>query len=119
LSDNITFEDELYELEKIAEFSAMSKFTLFTYNSRTVISSGALIDSIRMGAVIIGPNHGAFKDLSHYSFIKTYNSFDEIFRIYEEGPPDKIQEDKERKEFFEENNWDVFVQKLQKIFKEI
>ncbi|MEX2592073.1 MAG: hypothetical protein WD426_04810 [Anditalea sp.] len=116
LSDNITFEDKLYDLEKIAEFSAMSKFTLFTYNSKTVISSGALIDSIRMGTVIIGPNHGAFKDLSHYSFIKTYNSFVDIFEIYEEDPPDETQEDKERKEFFEENNWEVFIQKLEKIF---
>src|SRR5690606_2642237 len=56
LTKEITFYDELWGLDKIAEYSRMAKFTLFTYHSNTVISSGSLMDAISMGSIIIGPN---------------------------------------------------------------
>lgn len=119
MTPNIVFYDELFDLEKIAQFSEQSKFTLFTYKSDTVISSGSLIDSIRMNSVIIGPNYAAFKDLSSYSFIKTYESFEEIFDIHNQYIPDYQQEQKERIAFCEENSWDNFINKLESIIKEL
>lgn len=119
LSENITFHDELFEMEEIAEFSRKSKFTLFTYQSESVISSGSLIDAIRMGATVIGPNHGGFKDLSHYSFMHTYDSFEEVFLIPGQYASDLIQEQEERLKFCKENSWQVFIEKLEAIFQEL
>jgi beta-1,4-mannosyltransferase len=118
LTDNVVFYDQMFDLEMIAEFSNQSKFTLFTYKSDTVISSGSLIDSIRMGSVIIGPNHAAFKDLSSYSFVKTYDSFEEIFAIHDSYVPLSDLEQKERLNFVKANSWDKFIEKLEVIIHE-
>src|SRR5690606_19318876 len=103
------------DLEMIAKLSNQSRFTLFTYKSDTVISSGSLIDAIRMGSIIIGPNHAAFKDLSSYSFLKTYNSFEEISAIYDTYVPSHELEQNERAYFCEVNSWDIFIKKLEAI----
>lgn len=116
LTPNIDFHDQVFDHEKIAEFSNQSKFTLFTYKSDSVISSGSLIDAIRMGSTIIGPNYGSFKDLNHYGFMNTYDSYEDIFRIHREYEQDLVREKEERIKFYEENNWKVFIQKLQKSF---
>src|SRR5690606_28180132 len=107
----------MFDLEMIAEFSNQSKFTLFTYKSDTVISSGSLIDAIRMGSVIIGPNHAAFKDLSTYSFVKTYESFEEIFAIHDSYVPLTDLQQQERLEFCKANSWEKFIEKLEIIIK--
>lgn len=72
LPENAEFKDELLSLEEIAAYSVQAKFTLFTYKSQTVISSGSLIDSIRMGAIILGPDHGAFRDMKDLAFMHTF-----------------------------------------------
>lgn len=119
LTDNIVFYDQIFDLQMIAQFSNQSKFTLFTYKSNSVISSGSLIDAIRMGSVIIGPNHGGFKDLSHYGFLNTYDSYEDIFRIHREYTRDIDKEKEEGTKFYEENNWNAFIQKLENIFNEL
>lgn len=119
LTDDIVFHDQVFDMETLAQFSNHSKFTLFTYKSDTVISSGSMIDAIRMGAVIIGPNHGSFSDLSQYSILKTYNSYEDIFRIHKEYKGDIEMEKSEAMRFYNENNWEVFIHKLGKIFKDL
>ena len=36
-----------------------------------------------MGAVVVGPNHGAFKDLKKYDFMRTFGDFEDIPRMME------------------------------------
>lgn len=108
----IEFCNEVLDLEEIYELAQESRFILFTYNSDTVISSGSLIDSIRMGSVILGPHHGAFKDLSHLSFVDTYEDFDQIPKIHRAFDTDEQKLKSEREAFFEENNWTKFINKL-------
>ena len=114
LMTNIIYKDEFYPIEEIAGFSNQAKFTLFTYKSESVLSSGSLMDSIRMRSVIIGPHIGAFKDLSSYDFVKTYNTFSEIIEIYTKhenaGDPLPIQIET----FCLENSWNSFGEKLYK-----
>lgn len=112
-SDNISFIDEVLPLKEISILANSSKFILFTHKPSSVLSSGALMDSIRMGCRIIGPNHGAFKDLSNNRFMKTYDTFEDIREIYEREQ-EKIDDLKEElKDFCEKNSWCLFSDRLQ------
>jgi hypothetical protein len=115
LPQNADYKDELLSLEDIAAYSDQSRFTLFTYKSQTVISSGSLIDSIRMGAVIMGPDHGAFKDMKELAFMHTFKDFNEIPGIMAEfdSANERIEED--RKTFMQQNTWHNFVEKIENI----
>ena len=112
LSENIIHLDRYYEIEQIAGFAKQAKFILFTYNPESILSSGSLMDSIGMGSVIIGPSAGAFKDLSTYSFVKTFNSYSEIIDIYKSFDKNKYSLNSEIDSFCQENSWKLFVGKL-------
>jgi beta-1,4-mannosyltransferase len=112
LMSNITYKDEYYSIEEIAGFSNQAKFTLFTYKSESVLSSGSLMDSIRMRSVIIGPDIGAFRDLSSYDFVKTYNTYGEIIEIYTKYENTRDSMLTETEEFCLENSWNSFGEKL-------
>lgn len=113
MTANVTFNDKLYGMDEISNFASQARFTLFTYKPLTVISSGSLMDSIRMGSRIIGPNHGAFRDLKDYGFMKTYDEFEDIIPIIKNSM-DTLPDSKELVAFCEDNSWDSFVQKLNK-----
>jgi len=118
LSENIIHLDRYYEVEQIAGFARQSKFILFTYNRESILSSGSLMDSIGMGSVIIGPDTGAFKDLSAYGFVKTFNNYSEIIDIYKSFGKSKDSLKSEIDSFCNENSWDHFGEKLKKVFNE-
>ena len=115
LPESADYKDELLSLEEIANYSNQSRFTLFTYKSQTVISSGSLVDSIRMGAVVLGPDHGAFKDMGDLAFMRTYKDFNEIPRIISEFDPANEQIEADRNTFMEQNSWQNFVGKIANI----
>jgi hypothetical protein len=116
LSENIIHHDRFYDIEDISRFASQSKYTLFTYKSESVLSSGSLMDSIGMGSLIIGPNTGAFKDLSSYNFVKTYNSFNDIIEIYNNNQGNSFTNHLELDSFCLENSWENFGEK---IFREL
>lgn len=111
LSENVIYRDEFFEIEEIAKFASQSKFILFTYKLTSTLSSGSLMDSIRMRTMIIGPNDAAFKDLSSQPFVYTYNDFDELPQIYKQhAEVDGCMSDME--EFCSHNTWNKFGRKL-------
>ncbi len=112
LDENIEFCNEVLDLEEINTLAQESKFILFTYNSDTVISSGSLIDSIRMGSQIMGPNHGAFKDLSYLSFVHRYEDFSRIPDLFAAYEMDDKKTKIEREAFYNGNNWGKFIERL-------
>jgi beta-1,4-mannosyltransferase len=112
LSDNITHQDKFYELEQISKFANQTKFILFTYKSNSLLSSGSLMDSIRMRSLVIGPNDGAFKDLSTFQFVKVYNNFEDIIGIHKNYLNVQDSINLEIEEFCVNNNWDIFGDKL-------
>ena len=114
LSENIIHYDEFYEIEKIASFADQSRFTLFTYKPESVLSSGSLIESIRMGSAIIGPNTGTFKDLSSFNFIKIYDTYNEIPEISNSFNYSKNAIRTDVIKFYHENSWEIFGGKLYK-----
>lgn len=112
LTDKIEYRDGFFSMEDIAEMAAKSEFVLFTYNSESVLSSGSLMDSIRMGSRVIGPEKGAFRDLSNCSFIETYRNFEEIPVIIKREKQEKKDISGEIEAFCTENSWQNFADKL-------
>lgn len=110
LNDNIIHINRYLDLNEIARYAAKSRVILFTYNSDSVLSSGSLMDSIEMGRKIIGPNKGAFRDLSDYKFIDTYNSYSEAIDLIRKNINDDIDvlNKTEIEEFCKANSWKIF-----------
>jgi len=108
-SNMIILKDNFFKIEEVAEFASQSRFILFTYKATSVLSSGSLIDSIRMNSRIIVPDIGAFKDLKSLSFIDTYNDFEDILAIHKKYEVEKAPiNSQEHLEFYEKNTWETF-----------
>ncbi len=78
LPENVHFENRFVSDDELDEYLSRSKITLFIYASDSVLSSGALSDSVGYGNVIIGPSKGAFKDLSKQHFVLLFQNAEEI-----------------------------------------
>jgi hypothetical protein len=65
-----------------------------------------------MGANIIGPNFGAFKDLSHLGFVQTYNHFSDITKICRNSKSDVKSHFQRIQDFCSEDSWFHFIEKL-------
>lgn len=115
LRDNIKYIDEFINIEDLAKLANKSKFVLFTYNSDSVLSSGSLMDSIRMSSVIIGPDRGAFRDLKSFNFIKIYQTYEDISAIVDSSDtaPEVVR--KEVEQFCLQNSWDLYGEKLKNV----
>ncbi len=117
INKNIRHIDRFYKLEEIASLAQESRFILFTYREESVFASGALMDSLRMGTNIIGPNFGAFKDLVKYNLIENYDSFDDIIKIC--NHTDHKYSPNRFEKFCDENSWSHFSDKIQEILNQI
>ena len=106
-TQNIEFINEYISEENLVKFHQQSRNVLFTHQENSVLSSAALMKSISYGSHIIGPDVGAFKDLSNTSFVSTYKSFSSLeanINLYIENKIIKSELDK----FISENSWDKF-----------
>jgi beta-1,4-mannosyltransferase len=108
-SQYVSIEDRFVEHSELDELMASTRCVLFTYSGESVLSSGALMDSLACRTNIIGPDVGAFRDAALAGVIKTYKSFDEIPEIIN-SLPDKCQEDLARhiNEFINAHTWEKF-----------
>lgn len=73
--------DEYVEKNALIQLIQNSKITLFTYHSDSILSSGALMDSLSYGASIVGPAVGAFSDLQEIELIETYSDFQSLTKL--------------------------------------
>ena len=62
-TDNITLIDSFIDESDLIKLHNRSKNILFTYEKNSMLSSSALMYSLSLGANIIGPDVGAFRDL--------------------------------------------------------
>ena len=113
LSDNIKYVDKFASFDEITLYANKSRYILFTYNSESVLSSGSLMDSIQMGASIIGPNKGAFKDLSEYTFVQVFDKYNDIIEINRKRKEEPLKNNhSELNKFCTEHNWKNFYKNL-------
>lgn len=118
LSKDILMIDRYFEMEEITKLANQSRFILFTHKATSVLSSGTLIDSIRMQSRIIGPDMGAFKDLKALSCIETYEKYEDILEINNRYLDVEKQIDpNELEKFYKENNWEEFSNKIHELLK--
>ncbi len=113
--ENLEIMDEFVETGKLIKLIQSSKITLFTYHSESILSSGALMDSLTYGATIVGPGVGAFKDLNELELIETYTDFNSLLTVVdpllnspEENHTRKLRMD----EFMKKNSWSQFSNSL-------
>ncbi|HBQ7336196.1 TPA: glycosyltransferase [Klebsiella pneumoniae] len=78
ISPNVIYENRKIEFQELAKEISLSQFVLFPYTSSSVSSSGALMDSLALGANIIGPSKGAFKDLAKNGICFVYESLEDL-----------------------------------------
>lgn len=79
--ENIRFINDVQSEEALEELFRKSRYVLFCYRSRSVMSSAALCKSLSYGKTVIGPNIGSFKELGRKGLIYTYESFEEMADI--------------------------------------
>jgi hypothetical protein len=80
---NIHLADKFVSEEEIRLLFKRTKFILFTYNTRSVLSSGVLMDSLVAVKRMIAPDCGAFRDMAlRQRFVSLYSDFSGIKDIY-------------------------------------
>lgn len=104
-SDNVAFENTRKPMEEIKHLCQYSRIVLFPYIGKSVSSSGALIDTIKLGGTPVGPNRGAFKDIADEGSCIVYNDIEEVFALLNSANsiPEIL-----RSEFCKRNSWQEF-----------
>ena len=77
-NDYIDIEDAYISQVDLINLLQVSNIVLFTYNSKSVFSSGSLMESLRYNSKIIGPNQGEFKNLCELGLSKSYINYDDL-----------------------------------------
>jgi len=112
---NVTIINRFIEYEELDELINKSKMILFSYHTETVLSSGLLMESLLFNTIIIGPNVGAFKDLSREGIVYTFDSYSDLLHIIDQVISSSFEDDKLKRrieEFIKENSWEVFLEKF-------
>lgn len=105
-NQRVVYENRKAAFEEICSYCQSARFVVFPYVGKCVSSSGALMDTIMMGGIPVGPNVGAFKDLEEEGVCLTYSNYEELFRILSS---DGIGIDHTKQDLFiKENSWDAF-----------
>ena len=108
-SAKIRIENRFVSDEELFSLISSSKVVLFTYKQESVLSSGALMDSISAGATVIGPETGAFGDLAKEGLVITYTDFRDLITKTDLILGKKLGVNKAKLDtFIAENSWPHF-----------
>lgn len=105
-SDHIHYENRKADFSELSKRIQSCKYVLFPYIGDSVSSSGALIDTLVLGGNPVGPNKGAFSDLSKTGVCLTYSNKSDLFQILQS---DRTISKDARISFLQSNSWDSFV----------
>ncbi len=110
----ITLDERALGAAELSKLVQKSSVVLFTYTNASVLSSGALMDSIGYGARVIGPSIGAFRDLGSLGIISTYETFDDLMDKLEFycGSQKSQLSNSNLDKFLVENSWEAFAETL-------
>jgi beta-1,4-mannosyltransferase len=108
----ITLENRYIPDEILTDLVANSKIILCTHAGESVLSSGALMDSLSFGATVIGPDLAAFKDARNEGLITTYQTFEQLVLLLDQALllPRKMNNNLQG--FIEKNNWSQFAKQI-------
>ncbi len=105
----IVVEDKFVDNEELKHEIESARCVLYTYLKDSVLSSGAVMDSIMMGARVIGPQCGAFADLKNDGVIETYSTYEELMKILHSLKNNSDETDRSKiTGFIAGNTWESF-----------
>ena len=86
LPPGASYTDRSPNFEELAGYMFSSRFVLIPYSSESLLSSGALMDSLSYGMPVIGPNVGSFQDYAAEQELRvyTFRTFHDIPRLVKE-----------------------------------
>ena len=113
-NESIKERNEFISDNALEELINTSKIVLFTYSRESILSSGALMDSLGYGAKVAGPHVGAFADLAQEGIIKTFLGFEELDHVIESSLNGSGLTDSKQKleRFLKENSWEKFAENV-------
>ncbi|MCH7402641.1 hypothetical protein ACFOUP_04950 [Belliella kenyensis] len=117
LTSSMTLINEVIPLGQISGHAQKCKFVFFPYKSDTLLSSGVLMDSLRMHSKIIGPNSGAFRDLSSLSNVLLYNDFENLAQLIS-ADHDLAYDKEEVMQFCYNHSWSAFGKSFLKLYSD-
>jgi glycosyltransferase involved in cell wall biosynthesis len=107
-STRVVIVDSYISLDNLEQYIAQSRIVLFTYAHASILSSGALMDTLIYYPAIIGPDSGTFRELAALGLIDTYKDFDDLTRIVPEVLKRSESPTEAIKAFCIENTWEKF-----------
>ncbi len=117
---SIQIKNKFIEDSTLMEIIEQSEIVLFPYNNASILSSGAMIDSIGYGAKIIGPDVGAFADLEKDGILVTFQEFKDLIPKIDNSLSieDKQNEKAKTESFIKENSWGKYAENVCKVLDE-
>jgi len=112
-NDKIHLDNRYVPEEDLIARIADSKTVIFTYVGNSVLSSGALMDTLSYGGYVLAPRVGAFKDAEEVHLISTFKTYEDLIPLLDmrikaaaSGKNEIIEK------FIDENNWHRFARKV-------
>jgi glycosyltransferase involved in cell wall biosynthesis len=120
--ENLVLMDGYVEEKRLIDLVHDSKIALFTYQSESILSSGALMDSLSYGATIVGPAAGAFNDLNELGLIETYSDFQSLREVLNRllaSSGEDFSRHHRIREFMAANSWSEYSKMIQKLIEQL
>lgn len=119
---NITLIDQFLSEKNLESLIEKSRIVLFTYQPESVLSSGALSDSLQFDAAIIGPDTGAFHDLSKLNIVRTYAEYSDLMDTIDnqlQKSETNMARDNRILEYIKDNSWKSFSNRISDYLNEM
>lgn len=118
-NDHIKIYNIILSDNELKEEMRKARVVLFTYSGESVLSSGALAESLSNGALVIGPYKAAFKDLADLNYIFCYDGFNTLIPLLNRVLAGELTIPRYRfSNFLKEYHWSEFSKKMhQKIYQ--
>lgn len=110
-SENIIIQNDFVSIEKLEDLFSNAKLVLFTYAGYSTLASGALMNTLKYGNIVLGPDVGSFRDLKEEGIIETFTNYDNLHKhldnilLHNEVNNDNLVDFIERNSWIKFGNW--------------
>lgn len=115
----VHFDNRSLTFDELAAEVSRSRFVLVPYAAESVLSSGILMDSLSLGAKVIGPNVGSFSDYAAEPLLSvaTFDTYADVERIVasDDGQPANLES---YAQFLDGHDWAHFARELSRLIAE-